>query len=539
MAAQYGVDYKQQQQLINSLTSARFYDHKTEVISVIETHISWVILTGPYAYKIKKSLDLGFLNYSNLSLRHQYCEQELRINRRTAADIYLDCVAISGPAENPRLNGKNNIIEYAVKMHQFSQQALLSHLAEEGQLTTGIIDQLATQLAVFHHTIDCLAPGSPLGEALAIWHPINENFEQITERMNDEITLGELKPLMDWAEQRYQQLKPKLQKRKHGGFIRECHGDLHLGNIAYIDQQVCMFDAIDFNPGLSWIDVISELAFLCMDLDARGLNPFSYRLLNRYLHITGDYSGLELLRFYQLYRAMVRAKVTAISLGQSNNRNHQLDARFHRYLDLAESYTQVGMPYLIISHGLSGSGKSYYCQQLAEDFQCIHLSSDIERKRLFGLSPLANSKQSSHTNIYNQSADNLTYQRLLDLAYELLGHGFSVIVDATFLSQSRRASFQELAQTHKVAFIIMDLQADMDTLKQQIMFRQQRGNSPSEADISIMEQQLINQEPLSVEEMSHAWPLISRDKESWERFKSQLSQRFHPAQVSTSESFPV
>ncbi len=185
MAARFGVDFKQQQQLIKSLTSAECYDHETDDISVIETHISWVILTGPYAYKLKKSLDLGFLNYSSLSLRRQYCEQELRINRRTAADIYLDCVAISGPAEQPRLNDKQNVIEYAVKMHQFSQHALLSHLAEEHQLTTTIIDQLASGLAEFHQTIDRLEPDSSLGTPSAIWQPIDENFEQISERMAD------------------------------------------------------------------------------------------------------------------------------------------------------------------------------------------------------------------------------------------------------------------------------------------------------------------------------------------------------------------
>ncbi len=523
MAARFGADFKQQQQLIKSLTSAECYDHETEDISVIETHISWVILTGPYAYKLKKSLDLGFLNYSSLPLRHQYCKQELRINRRTAADIYLDCVAISGPVEQPRLNDKGNVIEYAVKMHQFSQHALLSHLAEEHQLTTTIIDQLASRLVEFHQTIDRLDQDSSLGTPSTIWQPITENFEQISERMADKSTQLALAPLLHWCRQQYQLLKPRLQERKQQGFIRECHGDLHLGNIAYIDQQVCMFDAIEFNPALSWIDVISELAFLCMDLEVRGFDQHSYRLLNRYLQLTGDYSGLQMLRFYQLYRAMVRAKVTAISLNQAHDRDEVLYAKFSRYLELANAYTQAGKPRLIITHGLSGSGKSYYSQQLATEFQLIHLSSDIERKRLFGLSPLAVSKEATRHNIYSQQASADTYQRLLDLALELLGLGFSVIVDATFLRQSSRQSFQKLAQSCDIPFVIMDLQADTSTLKQRILLRQQQADNPSEADVAILEQQLINCDPLSAEEQHFVSPVVSGDDESWKQFRVQLS----------------
>lgn len=522
MAAQFGDDFKQQQQLIKILTSADCYDHETSDISVIETHISWVILTGPYAYKIKKSLNLGFLDYSSLSLRHHYCEQELRINRRTAADIYLSCVAISGPIQQPRMNNTDDVIEYAVKMHQFSQQALLSHLADDGQLTASIIDQLASSLAEFHQTIDRLDQHSSLGTPSAIWHPIKENFDQITERMSDATTDGALAPLLQWANLRHQQLIHPLLTRKQLGFIRECHGDLHLGNIAYINHQIRMFDAIEFNPGLSWIDVMSELAFLCMDLEARGFKHYSFRLLNRYLHDTGDYSGLELLRFFQLYRAMVRAKVTAISLGQHPGRDDQLYEIYSRYLELALSYTVPGKPFLIINHGLSGSGKSYYSQQLAEDFQCIHLSSDIERKRLFGLSPLAISKQSIDINIYSQQASADTYQRLHDLSRAVLGYGFSVIVDATFLRQSYRLAFQELAHSLQIPFIIMDLQANIDSLKQRIIQRQQQANNPSEADISILEQQCINRDPLSDEEQSQSWSVISGDEESWKQFRIHL-----------------
>ncbi len=283
-----------------------------------------------------------------------------------------------------------------------------------------------------------------------------------------------------------------------------------------------MFDAIEFNPALSWIDVISELAFLCMDLEARGFGQHSYRLLNRYLQLTGDYSGLQMLRFYQLYRAMVRAKVTAISLNQAPDRDEALYTQFSRYLELASSYTQAGKPCLIITHGLSGSGKSHYSQQLATDFQLIHLSSDIERKRLFGLSPLAVSQEATRHNIYSQKASADTYQRLLDLALELLGHGFSVIVDATFLRQSSRQSFQKLAQSCDIPFVIMDLQADTSTLKQRILLRQQQADNPSEADIAILEQQLINCDPLSAEEQRFVCPVVSGDDESWKQFRAQL-----------------
>lgn len=303
---------------ISNMLNPEVYDHPVKDIQLIETHISWVILTGDFVYKIKKPVDFGFLDFSTLEKRRVFCEAELRLNRRLAADIYLDVVSIAGTFEKPLISTAGKVFEYAVKMRQFSQSAQLDHMLSAGKLDAEHMEALALMVAGFHQTIPMADETMAYGNKDQVYHPIAENFTQINQHFDTTLYADTLTSLQTWNVSALIKLGATLDQRKDNGFVRECHGDMHLRNLAWLERGPIAFDCIEFNPQLRWIDVISEIAFLVMDLQQRKQYQLANRFLNSYLEITGDYAGLSVLPFYLCYRAMVRAKVTALLLEQDN-----------------------------------------------------------------------------------------------------------------------------------------------------------------------------------------------------------------------------
>ncbi|WP_349431612.1 AAA family ATPase [Methylomarinum sp. Ch1-1] len=491
--------------LIRSLQNPELYPHPIVRFSLIETHISWVLLTGSYAYKIKKPLNLGFLDFSTLEKRRHFCQEELRLNGRLAPDIYLEVVAIGGGEERPQLNSEGPAIEYAVKMRQFEPDQTFDRLLQRQQLTTDVIIKTAQIIASFHEHITKAPKKSEFGSPTAVMRPVRENFAQI--RQQSAITMtAELEQLADWSEREYARNLELFDQRKHNGFIRECHGDLHLGNIAFIDGRIVPFDGIEFNPSLYWIDVISEVAFLVMDLTDKQRPDLAYRFLNEYLQHGGDYAGLKLLPFYLTYRAMVRAKVSAIRASQVSTTEPRQKAvsDYRDYLQLARHYTETKKPLMLIMHGVSGSGKSWLSNRIIDHFPVIRIRSDVERKRLFGLTAQQTSQATIDGGIYSAQASALTYHRLLELAAETLSAGYNVIVDATFLQKQQRKPFFQLAQQAAVPFRIVHTIADRQTLLRQIEERAKLQDNVSDADPRVLQHQLQTRQPLDVDEQRHA-----------------------------------
>ncbi len=505
--------------LIQALQNSALYDHPVSHFEVIETHISWVLLTGDYAYKIKKPVDLGFLNFSNLVKRHHYCLQELVLNRRLAPQIYLDVIAIGGKPEAPVL-GAEPIIEYAVKMRQFSQSARLDNVLASYELKAEHIDQLADNIAAFHEQIEIAGKDSDYGKPVSVLEPVEENFQQTFTLLSDDGDIRQLELLKNWSLTQYAQLSPYIKQRKMDGFVRNCHGDLHLANIALIDEKIVIFDCIEFNESLRWIDVISEIAFITMDLIDRGHSSYAARLLDRYLQCTGDYPGLILFQFYQVYRALVRAKVAIIRAHQSLLPKHEKKQAFKQYQEyvmLAESFTHQHQQTLFITYGVSGSGKTTLTQPLLEKFSLVRLRSDVERKRLFGLQAEARTSTANIHKIYSADASQRTFHHLLVTAKMLCQSGFSVIIDATFLRQSHRQPFQELAKELNMPFVILQFNAEEQLLHQWIKKRAQVGTDASDATIEVMQHQLTTVEPPSENEADHLISINSGDENAAEK----------------------
>ena len=473
-------------------------------VRVIETHISYVLLTGEHAYKIKKAVALPFLDFRTLPARRRFCEEELRLNRRLAPHVYLDAVAITGTLSSPRIDGGGPALEYAVRMREFPQQALLSRLLERGELTPSHIDALAAQVAEFHAGAprsDGRVRGEPLAAALA-------NFDALDALETTQEQRARLRALRRWTETEYEACREILEQRARDGSIRECHGDLHLGNIALVDGRITIFDCIEFDPALRWIDTISEIAFTAMDLDHRGQPELARRFVNAYLEQGGDYGGARVLRFFLVYRALVRAKVArlrAAQVPQDARRADEADAAAHERL--AASYALDAHPALVVMRGPSGCGKTAVSQVLLERAGAVRVRTDVERKRLAGLPSAARSGSPIQGGLYAPDVTERTYRHLLACARAILRGGFVALVDGTFLRRWQRDAFRALAADIGVPFAVADCSASIPTLQARVVARARKGGDASEADLAVLAQQLRTAEPLAPDERASAFAL--------------------------------
>lgn len=489
--------------LIDGLREASAYPHAVGDIEVRETHISWVILTGEYAYKIKKPVRFDFLDFSTLERRLHFCREELRLNRRYAADLYLDVVPITILQSGPRIGGHGEPVEYAVKMRQFDERELLDRCLKEGRLTADHVDALTRTLAGFHAQADTAPLDSRFGRGRLVLGEARDNFAVLTHRIPDPPQAGQLERLSQWTDEEAGGLMGVFEQRRADGHVRECHGDLHLGNMFLHGGGVTFFDGIEFNEDFRWIDVMSELAFTVMDFNDRGRRDFGNRLLNAYLERSGDYDGLNVLRFYVVYRALVRAKVDALRLSQTypdDPSGADLTGELQSYLDLAEELTRRAAPRLLITCGVSGSGKTTGTQMLVDQSGLIRIRSDVERKRLFGIAPDESAAADVGGGVYRDAATRDTYNRLADLAREVIGAGYGVVVDATFLRRVQRRQLRTLAEELDVPFQIAEFDEDPEELRRRVVDRVHQGLDASDAGLTVLEHQLQTREPLTDDE---------------------------------------
>ncbi len=493
-------------------------------VDLIETHISWVLLAGEHAWKLKKPLDLGFLDFSTLERRREACEAELRLNRRTVPELYEAVVPVWRTAAGVCVGDRPvdaaapgaTPLDYLVRMRRFDQSALFDARLAAGQLEPALFDRLARHVAAFHEDAAVAQPGDGFGDAVAVMAPVRQNFAQIRERVSDAALLSELARIEAWAEARFAALAPVFDARLEAGRVRECHGDLHLGNLIVLDGEPRLFDAIEFSAALRWTDVVADIAFLVMDLQARGRMDLASRFLDAWLARSGDYAGLQLLPWYLSYRAMVRAKVAAIRAGQVEGgaRADSL-AECARYLALAAAQMQPPAPALLIASGLSGAGKTSQSQPLVEGCGVIRMRADVERKRLFGLDADARSGSTLGGGLYSAQASARTYARLAELARAVVEAGYPVLVDATFLKRVQRATFAELAATLGVPFAILAFDAPVETLRARVRQRAEAGTDASEADVAVLETQLSAREPFEEEELACVVPIDTASAPDW------------------------
>ncbi len=491
-----------QRRLVAALADAAAHRDGERRATLIETHISYVLLTGRHAYKIKKAVALGFLDFSTLDARRRCCDDELRLNRRLAPQLYLDVVPITGSIDEPRFGGDGEPIEYVVRMREFAQDALMSRALERGAVSAADIDALAAVVAQFHERVGVAAPDGPYGAPAHILDYALQNFAQLAAIPDAAPERDALDALGAWTRREFAAREAAFDARRRDGFVRECHGDLHLANIARIGGAIVPFDCLEFNAELRWIDTLSEIAFVAMDLDDRRRVDFGRRFRNAYLERTGDYAGLAVWRFYYVYRALVRAKVAALREREvAPGRAHDaLDTELRGYVDLATRAAAPSRAAIVITHGLAGSGKSTLAQALVEACDAIRIRTDVERKRMHGLAAPARSASPLQGALYADAATRAVYERVAELASAVAGSGSIAIVDGAFLARWQRDRLRALAHALGVPFVILALSAPDETLRERVTRRSALGSDASEADEAVLDHQRRIIEPLGDDE---------------------------------------
>jgi aminoglycoside phosphotransferase family enzyme/predicted kinase len=498
---------------IQQLLRPGAFPHPAYNATLRETHISWVILCGEFAYKIKKPVEFGFLDFSTLARRQYFCEQELALNSRFAPELYQAVVAITRDDQGPAIEGDGPVIDYAVRMRRFDENQRLDNIAARGELDRPLVRALARELVRLQGEATPCYPttgSDEPGSWATLQSASEQNFEQVRNYPLDNAELEQLTQVEHWFRQRFTEMLSTLERRLGQGWVIDGHGDAHLGNIALIDGVVRLFDCIEFSPSLRIMDSIGEIALLTMDLDARGHHGEAHHMLIDYLEYRGDYAGLALLDLYRSYFAMVRAKVALLRHPLDKDCVATVEARadkrdyeeFCRYLALAYSYCQSTPRFLAITHGVSGTGKSTIADKLVAAGGAVRIRSDVERKRLFGLVPEQRSQSRDQAKLYSTAMSRKTFAQLEQLANEVLDSGFAVIVDATFLHRRVRNTFRQLAKHKNVPFIIIDCIAAPDQLRQRLIERERQGSDASEAGVVVMEKQLSNDEALADEELA-------------------------------------
>lgn len=504
-------------QLIEALQNPKCYPHPVSRVRLVETHISWVLLTGQFVYKIKKPVLFNFVDFSTLKKRRWFCEEEVRLNRRLAPQFYLGVIPITGSPSDPRMDGEGTIFEYAVKMKQFCPDHEFHKLLATGEIDDNVISQLAKDIGEFHSRLERAGDTSSYGEPDMVWRAVEECFEDIPLDAFPVTIQNGLQEIKEWTKQEWGRLRPVFRQRKSSGHIRECHGDLHLGNIALSEGRICVFDALEFEPRLRWIDVVSEVAFLVMDLESKDRLDLAYWFLNHYLEVTGDYFGMTVFRLYEVYRALVRAKVAGLRLAQVEKGSlewENIRAEMVGYVELAYRLIRSSSPVLILMHGVSGTGKTTVSSEVVKALGAVRVRSDVERKRIHAEKSERVCRQGSTESLYASTMTQATYDRLLDLASAMLQAGYPVVVDATFLCVAQRQPFIRLAHERQLPLVILDVWAPEAVLAQRMELRAKQCTDASDATLEVMERQRAIEEPLTEAERPYAIRMNSTDLKS-------------------------
>jgi len=494
--------------LVKALLRPSAWPHPVDELELIETHISWVILTGRFAYKFLKAIELDFLDFTTLEQRRQSCENELRLNRRWTDEIYVDVVGITGSASDPKVGGEGAAIEYAVRMRQFPQSALLSEELRAGKLDSEDMSELAEMIALRHDELP-RRHESRFGAPASVARPMLENFDSLEPWLDQ----AALRALRGWTEQELDCHRELIEFRRSEGFVRECHGDLHLRNLVRLDTGFAAFDCVEFSDELRILDVISDLTFLSMDLVAAGRADLAWAMLNRYLEVSGDYAGMVLYGLYHVYHCLIRAKVAAIRASERDSDDDRVEDvdRLHHYRRVAQAWIGRHGPALIVMHGLSGSGKTWVSSRVLADLEAVRIRSDIERKRLHGLGERASSHSAPGEGLYTAESTASVYERLFELAADLLAAGHRVILDASFLGADERRRARALAGEINATFLLLAVDAPPEVLDQRVAARQARGTDASEADRAVLDHQRRHADPIDEEQDGPVVRITTRD----------------------------
>lgn len=490
------------QDVITALSDPRTYPHGPESVDIVQTHISVVFIAGDLVYKIKKPLNLGFLDFTSLEKRRHFCCQEVLLNSRFSEGIYLGVVAICRSETGINLKGQGEPIEAAVLMRYIPEERTLRWMLEQDRVTGEMMDSLADRIAAIHGQARTGADIASFGSIEVISLNLRENFTQtepyIGRTLDADVHRAIALRALDFVVTR----KGLFRGRVEQGFIRDCHGDLHADHVVFMNG-IVLVDCIEFNDRFRYGDTASDLGFLLMDLDFHGYPAFSGQIASRYAQSADDPNVLELLGFYKSYRAFVRGKVLGFRLDEAEvSREDKESARetARLYFQLSLSYLAPLPPVLIITMGFSGTGKSYLAARLGKRLGAELFRSDVVRRRIFQVPHGEHRLDKFGEGIYRRSAMKLTYGALFDESTKALEHGRSVILDASFLRFEDRESARDIARRAGARFRMIECVAPDEILRERLEKRVGDTEEVSDARWEILQQQKAIIDPIRPEE---------------------------------------
>jgi aminoglycoside phosphotransferase family enzyme/predicted kinase len=486
--------------LVERLLDPAAYPHPTAGIRLIETHISWVFLTGAFAYKLKKPIDVGFLDYSSPELRRRSCAEEIRVSGRFAPELYVAAVPITGTPDEPHVGGDGPVLEWAVKLVQFDEADRLDARFAAGRLTAGDCERLGAAIAAVEEGLTEAVPADPWGSAASVHDAAAINLGQLRDRRPD--AADRVDRIEAWLFARLDALTDVIDRRRAAGRVRECHGDLHLANLVLHAGRMTAFDAIEFSPGLRWIDVANDVAFLVMDLESRGRSDLAAIVRSSWMEAADDHAAAVVMPVYEVYRAVVRAAVAAL-----RGDDAAALADTDRYLALAERLIRPRRPVLYATCGVSGSGKTTLATEFVAAAEAVRLRSDVERKRLAGMLPTERSvNEAAAAELYDPQMTRRVYRRLAELARVLLAAGASVVVDAACLKRWQRAEFGAVAREVAAPLVWLELDLPEEVVMGRVSARLAAGGDASDASPEVVRGQLASREPITDDELNAAGP---------------------------------
>ncbi len=493
-------------ELIRALSDPTIYPHRPRSVQVVQTHISVIFIAGELVYKIKKPLDFGFLNFTTLEKRRYYCNQEVKLNSRFSENIYLKVLSITADEDGPNLDGRGEEIEVAVLMRRIPHERIMINMLEQDQVTPDILNRLADRIAYFHSQAHRGPQITSFGSTEVIYQNLKENFEQTTRYVGLTIDQGAHSEISALAYDFLSTHAHLFRQRMSGGFIRDCHGDLHLDHVVILNG-IILYDCIEFNDRFRFGDTAADLGFLLMDLDYRGYPAYARQIAQRYAESSGDHQILKLLGFYKAYRAFVRGKVLGFALDEPEIAEPEKivavdEARNYYRLSLA-CLERPGPPILIVMSGLTGTGKSYLSERLGKRLGIEPLRSDVARKQIQGLSSLEHQLDNYGTGIYTPKSTELTYKALFERARRSLELGESVIIDASFMSFRRRMQAKELAAKERARFMIVECVAPERVIQTRLENRAKDRTEPSDGRWEIFLHQRTDFEPICDDERDY------------------------------------
>jgi hypothetical protein len=494
---------------LSGLLDPGAYPHPVGEVKLVETHVSWVLLAGDRAYKIKRPVHYAFVDLTSPDRRAFFCCEEVRLNRRFAPDLYIGVSEITETDGKVRIGGYGRVIERAVTMRRFSREEELDRLLESNRIEPAELADFGRRLADIHATLPPATPVHAWGRPAAVRALVLDNVTQCVQAAAAFGAQARVESLKDSIDALLSAGETWMSARFLGKRVRECHGDLHSANIVRQTSGLVAFDCMEFEPAFRWVDVADEIAFLLADLQSRERPGHAQAFLNAWLSQSGDYEACRFVRLYIAHRALVRAKVAALSAASSDEGTRAtLRERFTRLVGTASDALAPPRPYVVLMSGLSGSGKTWLASQLALDLGAVHLRSDVERKRLAGIAEQERSTSEVAGGIYAQRNTEQVYEHLLKSAAAVVAGRYPVIVDATFSRREERAKFRRLAAELGLDLCIVYCDAPQRVLRERIMRREQARRDASEANLAVLAWQQERFQELRADE---GLPIIRAD----------------------------